>query len=179
MDVGTKLTVTPVGWPVADSVTAELNPYKAVVVIVEVPLVPCPTETEAGDAESEKVGARTTSETATVCVTPPPIPVTVIGYVPGATVEPTATVIVVDPLPGAGREEEPKVKVVPLGWPLAVRAIVELKLPKTDVVIVVDPLAPGVTERELDPEKMAKLGTSVSAFMSAVPFGLPNPVAKS
>ena len=79
MDVGLKLTVTPVGWQLAERVIAELNLYKAAVVMVLVPLLPCATETEAGDAESEKVGAGTTSETVTDWVMPPPVPVTVIG----------------------------------------------------------------------------------------------------
>ena len=51
-----KLTVTPVGWPVADRVIAELKPPETAVVIVEVPLLPCTTETEVGEAEMVKFG---------------------------------------------------------------------------------------------------------------------------
>ena len=56
MEVGLKVTVTPVGWPVADKPIAESNPFKTAVVIVDVPLLPCTTETEVGDAEMVKFG---------------------------------------------------------------------------------------------------------------------------
>ena len=58
MEVGLKVTVTPVGWPEADKAIAELNPPETAVVIVDVPLLPCTTETEAGEAEMVKLGAR-------------------------------------------------------------------------------------------------------------------------
>ena len=51
-----KLTVTPLGWPVADNVIAELKPFKAVVVIVDMPELPCATETEDGEALMLKSG---------------------------------------------------------------------------------------------------------------------------
>ena len=51
MEVGLKLTVTPVGWPVADREMAESKPPVTVLVIVELPLLPCATVTEAGEAE--------------------------------------------------------------------------------------------------------------------------------
>ena len=56
MDVGLKLTVTPVGWPDAVNAMAELKPPETAVVIVDEPLPPCTTETEAGEAEMVKVG---------------------------------------------------------------------------------------------------------------------------
>lgn len=56
MAVGLKPTVTPVGCPVADKEMAELNPPVTVLVIVEVPELPCTTETEAGEAERLKPG---------------------------------------------------------------------------------------------------------------------------
>jgi hypothetical protein len=56
MEVGLKLTVTPVGWPDAVNATAELKPPETAVVIVDVPLLPCTTETDAGEAEMVKVG---------------------------------------------------------------------------------------------------------------------------
>ena len=55
IDVGLKVTVTPVGWPLAVNATAALNPFDTVVVIVEVPLLPCTTETEVGEAEMAKL----------------------------------------------------------------------------------------------------------------------------
>ena len=81
MDVGLKLTVTPVGWPLADKAIAELKPPETVVVTVEVPLLPCTTETEVGEAEMVKAGLAaevTVSETVVVCVMLSPVPVTVI-----------------------------------------------------------------------------------------------------
>src|SRR5260370_41019905 len=50
------VTVTPLGWPEADNVMALLKPFKAVVLMVEVPLLPCCTVTEDGDALIEKSG---------------------------------------------------------------------------------------------------------------------------
>ena len=82
MDVGLKLTVTPAGCPVADKATAELNPPDTAVVIVEVPLLPKPTVTEASDPEMVKSGTGTgftVSVTVVVFERPPPEPVTVIG----------------------------------------------------------------------------------------------------
>ena len=51
---GLKETVTPLGWPGAFKATAVLNPPVVVLVIVEVPDLPCATETEVGFAESVK-----------------------------------------------------------------------------------------------------------------------------
>ena len=56
IDVGLKLTVTPVGIPDAVRATAELNPPDTAVVMVELPLLPCATETAAGEAEIVKAG---------------------------------------------------------------------------------------------------------------------------
>ena len=56
MEVGLKLMVTPDGWPLADKATAELKLLRALVVMVEVPLFPCSTESEAGEAEIVNVG---------------------------------------------------------------------------------------------------------------------------
>ena len=56
IDVGMKLTVTPVGCPVADKATAELNPPEIATVMVDEPLLPCTTDAEAGDAEMVKSG---------------------------------------------------------------------------------------------------------------------------
>ncbi len=49
-------TVTPEGWPEAESETALLKPPETVVEIVEEPELPCTTETDAGEAEIAKSG---------------------------------------------------------------------------------------------------------------------------
>src|ERR1017187_3697443 len=56
MEAGVKLTVTPVGWPVADNPTAELNPPPMRTETMDVPLLPCTTDTEPGEAETVKLG---------------------------------------------------------------------------------------------------------------------------
>jgi len=56
IDVGEKVTVTPVGWPLADKATAPLNPPDTVLVIVEEPLPPCATDTDDGEADKLKLG---------------------------------------------------------------------------------------------------------------------------
>jgi len=54
IEVGLNVTVTPVGWPVADKVTGELKPPVVVLVMVEVPDAPCATVTAVGLAERLK-----------------------------------------------------------------------------------------------------------------------------
>ena len=55
IEAGLKLTVTPVGWPLADRATADPKPFRALVVMVVVPLLPGSTETDEGEAEIVKV----------------------------------------------------------------------------------------------------------------------------
>ena len=62
IEVGLKLTVTPLGWPLADKVTGSLKPPVVVLVMVDVPEPPCATVTAVGLAERLK---------------PPPAPVMV------------------------------------------------------------------------------------------------------
>ena len=56
MDEGLKLAVTPLGIPAAAKLIAESKPPVTVDEIVDVPLLPCTTETEAGEAEMAKLG---------------------------------------------------------------------------------------------------------------------------
>jgi hypothetical protein len=80
IDVGLKLTVTPLGWPEADKAIAESNPPETAVVIVDVPLEPGATETEAGEGEMLKVALLVTVRvTVAWFVMSPPVPETVIG----------------------------------------------------------------------------------------------------
>jgi hypothetical protein len=81
-------------------------------------------------------GAVTVSVTVVLCWIPPPLPVTVIGYVPVGVFDPTVTVIVELPEPGAGIGLGLKLTVVPDGTPDADRLMSLLKPPLTVVVIV-------------------------------------------
>ena len=67
-----------------------------------------------------------------VWVVVPLVPVTVIGYVPAATVEATVIVAVDVPEPGAAKDVGFKVIVTPDGCPEAVSATVESKPPEID-----------------------------------------------
>lgn len=79
-EVGLKLTDTPDGWPFAVNETAELKPPEMADEIVDVPLPPCTTEIELGEAVIEKSPlAVTVKLTVAVCEELLPVPVTVIG----------------------------------------------------------------------------------------------------
>jgi hypothetical protein len=69
--------VAPPGSPEALSTIAELKPPETAVVIVLVPLAPCTTDTDAGEAVMVNAGVVTVSDTVAVWVSPPPAPVTV------------------------------------------------------------------------------------------------------
>ncbi len=128
------------------------------------------------------VGAVTVSDTVAVWVMPPPVPVTVIVYVPTAVLEATTMVSVELPEPGAAMDAGLRLTVTPVGWPGAVKAIVELNPPETLVVIVEVPVLPCTTDTEPGEDVMAKAGevlVGAKALMSPVPFGLPQPVTRS
>lgn len=96
--------------------------------------------------------------TVVVCVSPPPLPVTVIVYVPALALLFTVTVMVDDPEPGAGMVLGLKLTVTLLGWPLADKAMDELKPPEMAVVIVEWPEFPGVIVSDVGDALMVKLG---------------------
>lgn len=118
IDAGLKLAVTPVGAPLAVNAIAELKPPETAVVMVELPLLPCATETEVGEEEIVKAGTGaevTTNETDAVCVMLSPVPVIVIGYVPGVVVEATTKDTVEVPEPGVAMDVGLKLTVTPVG----------------------------------------------------------------
>lgn len=51
-----KVAVTPAGRPDAESDTEPVNPFSGLTVMVLLPLLPCVTLSEVGDADSEKSG---------------------------------------------------------------------------------------------------------------------------
>ena len=68
--LGEKDAVTPVGFPESDNVTAELNPFSALMVAVELPEPPCWIVRVLGEMEREKSGEgglATTNVTEAVC----------------------------------------------------------------------------------------------------------------
>ena len=181
MDVGLKLTVTPVGWPVADKAIGALKPPETAVVIVDVPLLPWTTESEVGAAEMVKLGlavAVTVSETMVVSIVLPEVPVTVMLNVPVAVDEATVIVIVEVPVPVI--EAGLKPTVTPVGWPVAVKETAESKPPVAVLVMVDVPELPCTTDTEVGEAEMLKPGVDVpeSALISPV-FGLPQPVTRS
>jgi hypothetical protein len=74
MDVGLKVTVTPVGAPEDVKAIAELNPPETAVVMVEVPLEPTTTETEVGEAVSVNAGVWLVGASALMSPTPLGLP---------------------------------------------------------------------------------------------------------
>lgn len=86
-------------------------------------------------------------------------------------------------LPAPVIEEGLKPTVTPLGCPLADNAIAESKPPVTVLVIVVLPELPCTTVTEAGDAERLNPGEDedppASAVINALPFGLPQPVAKS
>src|SRR5215469_10306546 len=100
----------------------------------------------------------TVSVTVVVCRIPPPLPVTLMLYVPAAVLLPTAIVILEVPEPGAAIGLGLKPTVVPEGTPLADRLMALLKPPLTAVVMVELPWLPCATVTEVGEALTAKLG---------------------
>jgi len=100
----------------------------------------------------------TVSDTVVVCVIPPPTPVTVIGYVPSAAPLSTVKVNVELPLPGAAIGLGANPAVTPLGTPVALSVIAELKPPLIVVVIVDVPDDPCATLTALGDAEIVKSG---------------------
>src|SRR6516164_9977968 len=174
--LGLKLTVVPVGAPLADRLMALLKPPLTVVVMVEVPWAPCATLTEVGAALMVKSGAVTVRVTLVVCWVPPPLPVTVMLYVPAAVLLPTAIVMVDEPEPGAAIGLGLKLTVVPVGAPLADRLMALLKPPLTVVLMVEVPWAPCATLTEVGAALMVKSGGAVTVSVTLVVCWLPPPL---
>ena len=99
---------------------------------------------------------------------PPPLPVTVMGYVPGTVLEPTVMVIVEFPEPGAGIGLGLKLTVVPDGTPDADKLIALLKPPLTVVVIVDVPWFPCATLSAAGEAEIVKFGSTVTVSVTVV-----------
>lgn len=114
--------------------------------------------------------AVTVRVTLAVCVTPAPVPATVIVYVPVAVVEATATFMVEVPEPGAAIDVGLKLTATPVGWPLADKAMAELKPSEMAVVIVDIPLLPCATVTELGEAETVNAGGRYVSSCKAVPI---------
>ena len=172
--------VTPEGKPLALSVVAELNPPVLVMVIVLVPLAPCVTVSDAGEAPIVKFGvavAVTVRAIVVVAVKLPDVPVMVTVAVPVVAVLLAVNVRTLEPVVGF----VPNAAVTPLGKPDAARVTLPLN-PFTSVTeIVLEPLLPSVTDRLLGEADSVKLGVAEPArrLIRPVVFGLPQPVQRS
>ena len=98
------------------------------------------------------------SVTVVVWVTPPPVPLMVIVRVPVVVLLFTVTVMVDVPEPGAAIELGLKLTVTRDPWPLADKAIAELKPPEIAVVIVDLPELPRATLSDVGEALMVKFG---------------------
>jgi hypothetical protein len=182
IEVGLNAAVTPEGRPEADNDTAELKPPEIAVEIVVLPELPCDTEIDDGDAETEKSGlavALTVRLTLTECDIPPPVPVTVIVELPVAAEELAVSVKVEEPEPGAAIDVGLKLALTPEGSPEADKDTAELKPPEIVVDKVELPEPPCVTETEVGEALMVKfgVGAAVTVNPSVAVWLLPPPVA--
>lgn len=174
------VAVTPLGKPLALSVVAELKPPVLVTVIVLVPPLPCVTVTEAGDALRLKFGDAallTVRATVVIALKLPEVPVMVTVAVPVVAVLLAVRVSVLLEVVGF----VPNEAVTPLGKPDAVSVTLPENPPRSVTVIVLAPLPPWVTVTLVGVEESVKLGVEdpASASSNPLPFGLPQPVAKS
>lgn len=92
-----------------------------------------------------------------------------------------ATVSVRTEVPAPVIEVGLKPTVTPVGWPVAVKATAESKPPVTALVMVDFPELPCTTETEVGEAERLKPGVDApaSALIRPLPFGLPQPLAKS
>jgi len=102
--------------------------------------------------------------TVVVCLTPPPLPVTVMLYVPGTASRNTLTVIVEVPEPGAGIVAGLKVAVTPGGVPEADKLMALLKPPLIVVVMVEVPAPFWPMTSEDGPAEMVKLPAAAAGI---------------
>jgi hypothetical protein len=172
--------VTPLGKPVALNVVAELNPPVLVMVIVLVPLAPCVTVTEAGDAATVKFGVAvefTVRASVVDAVKLPEVPVIVTVADPVVAVLLAVSVSTLVPVVGF----VPNAAVTPLGRPDAARLTLPVNPPTSVTVIVLLPLPPCVIVRLLGESERVKLGVDEPArrLIRPVVFGLPHPVHRS
>jgi hypothetical protein len=173
--------VTPLGNPVVLRVVAELKLSLLVILIVLVPLPPCLTLREAGEAVIVKFGdeaALTVRASVVVATRLPEVPVMVTVLVPVVADALAVSVSVLVPVAGFALNAA----VTPLGRPDAARLTLPVNPFKSVTVMVVVPLAPpAAIVKLLGESESVKLGVAdpVSVLIRVAPFGVPHPVTKS
>jgi hypothetical protein len=145
VEVGLNVAVTPLGNPLALRATLLVNPPVRVIVIVLPPLAPRLMVRLEGVAASEKFCGLTIERVNGVeRVRPPPEPLIVTLKVPNAAALDAARVnILLPPVVEGGLNAA----VTPLGNPLALKATLLVNPPLRVILIVLTPLAPGLTVR--------------------------------
>lgn len=176
-----KLTEFWLPSPEADSVIGESKPPVALVVIVTCPELLRAIEIVLGLALTEKpaVVPVTVSVYVVVSTMLPDVPVIVIGYVPGVTVDPTVIVMLVDPAPV---RFDPNSTVIPVGCPDADKLMVESNPSDTVLVTVVDPPLPWAIDPAFGEADNVNPGLLLLPPASApirLAVGLPHPVTRS
>src|SRR5271165_4834445 len=122
---------------------ALLKPPLIVVVMVEVFWLPCGMVRDEGEVEIVKLpGLVTVRVTVVISCIPPPVPVTVMAYMPGGVLLPTVMVMVELPEPGGERVCGLKVIAVPEGAPEEESTMELLKPPMRVEVMVEVPGCP-------------------------------------
>src|SRR5262245_52210008 len=137
--LGLKVTVTPVCWPLAESVTAPVKPpVRVMVTVLAAEAPPCAMLTADGFAESVKFGvcAGFTVRVTVVMrepLMPVAVPLRVTGNVPVvADAEAVNVTVLVPPVAGFGLA----VTVTPAGWPVALKVTAPVKPPLRVMVTV-------------------------------------------
>jgi len=173
IEVGFRVAVNPDG-AVAARETVPANPLRAVTFIVEVPEDPLLMLKDAGDAEIEKSGMVTCTDTLIVCINDPLAPVTVTEYDPLLAL--LGTVIVSVDVPDVVRDVGLGVAVHPLGA-VAESETMPVNPLTADTVIVEIPEAPFLMFRDVGAADSEKSG--VVDGVKIVVTGLPKPVTRS
>jgi len=174
--------VVPLPMPVADNVTAPVKPPDGVIVIVLVPSEPRVMLRLVGEAESVKLPAEgefTVSWTVVELFKLPEVPLIVTVTVPVVAVLLAVSVSTLVDVVGF----VPKLAVTPEGRPEAESVTLPEK-PSTGVtvIVVVPPEPPCVMVTlpgDADKLKFGDDADPARALISPLPFGLPQPVAKS
>jgi hypothetical protein len=172
---GVKDAVTPVGRAGAVKLTVELNPFDGTESKDTLAFTPMTSVTDSVDEASVNVGVGTEMVSAAVFVTPPPVAMMVIAWLPAAAGSPTVSVSMLvpatAPLSAAGEKEA----VTPVGRPATVKLTVELNpsdgVNKTGTIAFLPTMIVGDAAGAL----RVKVGVGIITLSGAV-FTTPPPV---